>query len=160
MVIIKGLRRAIIITCLLLLAVKVFQNLPESKYYHDDLKALVDAKKAQVIEVGKGVKIDKDTVYIKRIINTEDRTYIRYAFIRLEQGWSFPENAIKIFDDKGRDFKNYRSGYSGKMWGQDGMIEIDKINDDAKYIILKIDWYDRKNELKISLGKEGEIIEN
>ena len=135
-------------------------SLPESKYYNKDIKALVKAKKAQVFEVGKVMKIDKDTILIKRIINTQDKTYIRYAFIRFEQGWSFSEQAIKIFDDKGKQYQGKAGGWSGKMWGQDGLIEIDRINEDAKYITLKLEWYDRKNELRISLGKEGEINEN
>jgi hypothetical protein len=156
----KGLRRAIIVICVLLLGVKVFQNLPESKYYFEDLKTLVDTKKAQVIEVGKGMKIDKDTVFIKRIINTQDNTCIRYTFIRLEQGWSFPDSTIKMFDDKGRQYLYDSAGSSGKMWGQDGLIMFDRLNDDVKYITLKIDCYDIKSELKISLGKEGKIIEN
>jgi hypothetical protein len=145
---------------LLTLAVSGFRSLPESKYYNKNLKTLVKAKEAQVIEVGKGMKIDKDTVYIKRIINTSDKTYIRYALIRLEQGWSFSEVALKIFDDKGGEYHYLGGGGSGKIWGQDGLIEIDRINKDSKYLTIKLDWYDRKNELTISLGKEGEIVEN
>lgn len=157
---IKGLRRTIIVICLLILAVSSFRSLPESKYYDKNLKALVKAKEAQVIEVGKGMKIDKDTIFIKRIINTQDKTYIRYAFIRFEQGWSFSEGAIKILDDKGKQYHFISGAWSGKMWGQDGLMELDRLNKDSKYITLKLEWYDRKNELKISLGKEGEINDN
>lgn len=135
-------------------------SIPESKYYEKDLKAMVNEKKAQVIEVGKGMKIDKDTIFIERIINTQDKTYIRYALIRFDQGWSFSESAIKIFDDKGKQYQKKSGSWKGKFWGQDGLFEIDKINNDVKYITLKLDWYDRKDEMKISLGKEGEINEN
>lgn len=153
--VIKRLRIAIITICLIILAISGFDILPESKYCNKDLKTLVNTKKANVIEVGKGMKIDDDTILIKRIINTQDKTYIRYAFIRSEEGWSFSQSAINIFDDKGRQYQ-YRGGHSsGKLWGQDGLFNIDRINEDAKYIILKLEWYDRKNEMKISLGKEG-----
>ncbi|MBM7868663.1 hypothetical protein JOC70_000132 [Clostridium pascui] len=102
------------------------------------------------------MKIDKDTILIKRIVNTEDKTYIRYAFIRFEQGWSFSQGAINIFDDKGKQYQ-YKGGQSsGKVWGQDGLINTDRIDEGVKYIILKLEWYDRKSEMKISLGKEGE----
>lgn len=137
-----------------------FRCLPESKYYYKSLKVLVDTEQAQVIEVRKGMKIDKDTIYIKRIINSKDKSYIRYAVIMNEQGWSFSEGAMKIFDDKGKEYHSMSGGWSGKLWGQDGILEIDRINKDSKYITLKLDWYDRKNELTISLGKEGEINEN
>lgn len=134
--------------------------LPERKYYYKSLKVLVDTQQAQVIEVGKGMKIDKDTIYIKRIINSKDKSYIRYAVIMNEQGWSFSEEAMKIFDDKGKEYHSMSGGWLGKLWGQDGILEIDRINKDSKYITLKLDWYDRKNELTISLGKESEINEN
>jgi hypothetical protein len=157
---IKELRRTIIGLCLLILTLSGFRSLPESKYYDKNLKTLVKANEAQVIEVGKGMKIDRDTIYIKRIINTQDKTYVRCAFIRFEQGWSFPDGALKIFDDKGKEYLNRSGGWSGKLWGQDGLFEIERINKDSKYIAFKLDWYDRKNELTISLGKEGEINEN
>lgn len=157
---IKALRRTVIAICLLILIASGFMSLPESKYYYKDLKTLVNAKKAQVIEVEKGMKIDKDTILIKRIINTQDKTYIRYAFIRFEQGWSFPEEAIKIFDDKGKQYQSKGGGWTGKLWGQDGVIELDRISEDVKYITLKLEWYDRKNEMVISLEKEGKGNEN
>ncbi|WP_202750595.1 hypothetical protein [Clostridium rhizosphaerae] len=106
------------------------------------------------------MKIDRDNIYIRRIINTKDKTYIRYAFIRFEQGWSFSEGALKVFDDKGKEYHVMGGGWSGKLWGQDGLLELDRINKDSRYITLKLDWYDRKNEITISLGKEGEINEN
>lgn len=106
------------------------------------------------------MKVDNDTVLIKRIINTQDKTYIRYALIRLEQGWSFSEEAIKITDDKGKQYNGRGGGWSGKMWGQDGLIELDRISEDAKYLTFNLEWFDRKDELRISLEKEGEVNEN
>ncbi len=135
-------------------------SIPSSKYYKQDIKELVNAKKAQVFEVGKVMKIDKDSILIKRIINTQDKTYIRYAFIRFEQGWSFPVEVIKVFDDKGKQYQSKGGGWTGKLWGQDGLIELDRISEDTKYINLKLEWYDRKNEMTISLEKEDKVNEN
>ncbi len=53
--IIKGLRRTIIVVCLLILAVSGCFSFLESKYYSKDIKELVKAKRAQV---GEGMKID------------------------------------------------------------------------------------------------------
>lgn len=158
--VIKRLRRAIIAICLVILTISGFESLPESKYGDKSLKTLVNTKKAQVIEVGEEMKIDKDTILIKRIINTEDKTYIRYALVRFEQGWSFSGGAINIFDDKGNQYRYNGGQSSGKLWGQDGLISFDRINEDAKYITLKLEWYDRKNEMKILLEKEGENNES
>lgn len=135
-------------------------SVPRSKYFNRYFKELVNSKEAQVIEVGKVLKIDKDNILIKRIINTQDGTYIRYAFMTLEQGWSFTESDIKVFDDKGKQYQ-YRGGESsGKSWGSDGLFEVERIDKGAKYIILKLECYDRKNEMRISLEEEGEIDEN
>lgn len=157
---IKWTRRTLIVISLLILLFSGFVSLPESKYYDKGLKSLVKAQNAQVIEVGKGMKLDKDSIYIKRIINTQDKTYIRYAFIMHEQGWSFfSRNSLKVFDDKEKEYHITDGSGTGKLWGEDGLIDLDKIDKNSKYITIKLDWYDRKNELKISLEKEGEINE-
>lgn len=148
---IKGLRRTIIVICLLILILSGFTSLPESKYYNKNLKVLVNAKEAQVIEAGKGMKIDEDTIFIKRIINTQDNTYIRYAFIRFEQGWSFSEGALKIFDDKGKEYHSMSGSSSGKLWGQD---------DENRMFIFY--WFEDSQKQKIKylkgLNKYGKII--
>lgn len=135
-------------------------SLPKSKYYDKNIKKLVDEKKAQVIEVGKKLKIDKENIVINRIINTQDKTYIRYTFTRIEPGWSFPAAVIKVFDDKGRKYESQGAESSINICRQEGIINFDRVKKDAEYIILKLEWYDRKSQLKISLGKEGEINEN
>lgn len=157
---IKWIRRTLIIISLLILLFSGFISLPEDKYASKNLEALVKAQKAQVIEVGKTMKVDNDSIYIKRIINTEDKTYIRYAYIMHEQGWSFSDSELKIFDDKGKEYHITGGSGSGKLWSQDMLIDLDKIDKDSKYITIKLDWYDRKNELTIPLEKAGAIIEN
>ncbi|GFP76563.1 DUF5643 domain-containing protein [Clostridium fungisolvens] len=155
------MKNPITIICLIIIIIGIFTNLPESKYYDKELKELVNQKKAQVIEVNKDMKIDNDTVSIKRIINTDDKTYIRSIYRTSEPGWSFSTtNVINIFDDKGKKYQ-YRGGENkGKIWGQDELMEVERIDEDAKYLILKLDWYDRKAEMTISLDKEKNINEN
>lgn len=106
------------------------------------------------------MKIDNDKIFINRIINTEDETYIRYRVIKFEQGWSFPESAIKVFDDKGQEYIYHGAGSSGKAWGEEGIFRVDRIPDDVKEITLKLDRYDRKSEVKIHLAEDGEKNEN
>ncbi|MBK1812329.1 hypothetical protein JHL18_17025 [Clostridium sp. YIM B02505] len=120
----------------------------------------MNQKKAQVIEVNKDMKIDNDTISIKRIINTDDKAYIISTYKPSELGWTFSTSAIEIYDDKGRQYK-YRGGEDkGKIWGQDQLTEFDRIDKETKAITLKLDWYDRKAEMTISLDKEKNINEN
>ncbi|GKU24170.1 hypothetical protein CFB3_23820 [Clostridium folliculivorans] len=146
---------------MIIIIIGIFTNLPESKYYDKELKELINQKKAQVIEVNKDMKIDKATISIKRIINTKDKTYIRSTYKASELGWSFSTtNVIKVFDDKGKQYQ-YRGGENiGKIWGQDELMEVERINEDAKYLTLKLEWYDRKAEMRISLDKESNVNEN
>lgn len=107
------------------------------------------------------MKIDNDNLIIKRIINTEDKSYIRYRQISTVIGWSFSENALKIFDDKGQEYQHIAGSYSTRLWGQEGLMLLDKkISEDVNYLTIKIDWYDRKTEMKIPLSEEGETNEN
>lgn len=152
----KGLRRAIIVICLIILTVRGLNSLANGKYYDENINEMVNGKEYQVIEVGKDMKLDNDTILITRIINTEDKTYIRYSVKAMEKGWSFSESAIKVFDDREHQYEYSGAGSDGK----DGFIKFDRINEDANYITVKIDWYDRKNEMKISLMEEGEVNEN
>ena len=157
---IKGVRRAIIVICLLILAIGGFYSIPKGKYFDDSIEELINNKKAEVIEVHKKMKIDEDSFIVKRIINAEDSTYIRYSLIRLEGGWSFPGTSIEVTDNNGKEYFNHGESSSGKLWGQEGLIRIDKIDEGAKYIIVKFNCYDRKSEVKISLLEDGETDEN
>ncbi len=154
----KIIRRGIIVICLLYLIGYGIDFLPESKYYDKELERLVKQGKAQVIEVDKSFNIDDAKIHVKRLINTDKYTYVRYSYIRKEEGWSFVGN-IQLFDDKGKEYFCSAGGMNGKPWGEDGRQRFDKLDEDAKYVLIKIEHYDRKNEIKISLEEEGEINE-
>lgn len=157
---IKALRRSIITVCILVLALSWANSFPESKYYYDNMKEQVKEGKAKVIEVDKALNFDNDKFYIRRIINTEDKTYIRFSYIKKEQGWSFPDSSISIVDDKGNIYPSHGSGASGKMWGQEGLMSFDRINSDAKQITVKLNWFDRNDQMMISLEKAGDPNED
>lgn len=133
--------------------------MPEDKYYDSNLEKLVEQGAAQVIEINKSFKIDKDTMYIKRIINTNEKTYIRYSLIIKEMGWSFPETTIKIIDDKNNEYQCYGASSAGKPWGQEGLFQTDRISDGTKEITIKYQWFDRQNQMRVLLDKEGEAYE-
>lgn len=158
---IKFLRRSIIIICAILLIISNINIFPESKYYYDEIKNQVSAKKAEDIEINKSMTIDKDKIIIERIIIAKDAVYLRYSTRMNGLGWSFCDgNAIKMYDDKQHLYICTGGGTSGKIWGQDGVIEFEKLDKDARYIVLKLDWYDRKDEIKVPLNMEGEASEN
>lgn len=138
------------------MGITAFSSIPEGKYFDGNLKNLVNTKKASVIEVGKELKLDKDTLIIRRVINTEDKTYVRYTMIRKINLWSFSDNNIKIFDDKGKELHKSGGTGNGKLWGQEGLFYMDRIPNDVKYLVIKLDIYDRHDEVKIPLGEVGE----
>jgi len=150
----KMMRRGIIIICIAILCLNVVSMWPESKYYDSGLEKEINAGSAKVIEVNKSFKIDNDTMKILRIINTSDRTYIRYALIKKEKGWTLPDTSISMIDDKGHQYQCFGFGSSGKSWGEEGLFQCDPIAEDAQRITMKFQWFDRMNQLSIPLQKE------
>ena len=125
--------------------------IPMNKYYSSYLEKLVDEGKAEVVEVGQDLQIDDETLLIKRVINIDEASYIRYSFITFNHGWFLSGKAIKVMDDQGNEYR-YKSDESEyRTWGEDGILKISKIDEDAKYLILKLDWYDRQDEIRVSL---------
>jgi len=156
----KIIRRGIIVICLIYLIGVGIDCLPESKYYNKELEALVKQGKAQVIEVDENLKIDDAKMHIKRLINTDEYTYVRYSYIRKESGWPVLTAATKLFDHKGKEYSYQGGSSSEKPWGTERLIKFDRLDNNVRYVIIKIENYDRKNQIKISLRKEGEINEN
>lgn len=112
---------------------------------------------AKVIEVNKKLKIDNASIIIQRVALTDKHTYIRSRYVSFEQGWSFPLEVIEIYDDKGKRYISTASTGEGKLWGEEGIAEYEKIPKDCKEIILKLQYYDRKAELKIPCKRGGNI---
>lgn len=133
--------------------------MPEGEYYSHDIEELVRAGNAQVLAVNKSFKIDRDTMHIKSIINTDDKTYIRYRLVIKELGWSFPEGSLSITDNLNNEYQCLGGGSSGKFWGQDGLIQTYRLDINASNITINYRWFDRQNQLFIELNKDGEADE-
>lgn len=147
----KIIRRGIIVVCLFILLVSNINSLPESKYYSKNLEEQVKQNKAQVIEVRKTLRIDKDKVEIDRLIISHDEINIRFTVFQNGLGWSFPIDALKAYDDYGNEYQFNSASSSGKIWGEEGIISYSIQAKNVKYIKLKLDWYDRHDEIKIPL---------
>lgn len=150
----RVLRRSIIVICsifLIPLIILVFASFPRGKYFTSNLKAQVKSGKADVIEVNKKIKIDNDTIFIERIINTATETTLRYKVIEAP-GWSFSNSALVLYDEKRK--KNQKSGESiGKIWGEDGIISYDRIDKESKEITISLEWFDRRGNVVIPIRK-------
>lgn len=149
----KVLRRSIIVICSVLLIPLVFTSFPNGKYFNDELKTLVKSGKAEVIEVNKKIPIDNDTIYIERIINTDTQTILRYKIVE-EPGWSFPSNVLLLYDDAGKKHQGGGAS-SGRFWGEDGIINYERISKASKEITIRLEWYDRVGEVVIPIDKGG-----
>ncbi len=150
------LRRGIIVFCFILLIpliINAFSSLSRGKYYSSELKAQVKDGSAEVIEIGKRINIDGDSIFIERIINTDAETNIRYRTFE-RPGWSFPESAIVLYDEKGKKQRR-GSASSGSTFGQDGVIIYDRINEESKEIRIKFEWFDRSGEITVPVYEGG-----
>jgi len=151
----KVLRRAIILICLLFLIREAVYAWPEGKYYDATLKNKVKNNQATVIELNKKGKFDGNTFAAQRIINTSDKTYLRYRLVSDGRGWSFA-GSFKLYDANHKEYKSFSGGSHGKLWGQEGLIIFDKLPESTKEATLVVENYDRKLELKLLLDKAGD----
>lgn len=149
--IIKGIRKLIVVLFSVIILYTIINCIPMNKYYSSYFANLVAENKAQVVEVGEKLHLDNDTILIKRIINTDEASYLRYSFRSFEYGWPFSGKAIEVIDNEGNEYKYKSEKSEQRTWGEDGLIEIEKINEGAAYIILKLAWYDREDQIKVSL---------
>lgn len=153
-IVLKAFRRSVIIICTILLIPLIFCSIPEGKYFNKELNAKVNSGAAKVIEVNKKLKLDNDTIIIQRIIITDKNTYVRMRYVQSQMGWSFPFSAIELYDDKGKvDY--YGGEDAGKLWGEEGIDKYNQISNDCKKITIKLQWYDRKQELVIPYEGSG-----
>ncbi|MFL0251060.1 hypothetical protein ACJDT4_11555 [Clostridium neuense] len=153
----KILRRAIIIICSVLLIPLIMSSIPSAKYFDSTWKREMTADNAKVIEVNKKWKIDNAYIIIQRVILTDKHVYIRSRYVSFEQGWSFPLETIEIYDDKGKKYMHVASTGEGKLWGEEEMAEYEKVPKNCREIVLKLQHYDRKAELKIPCKRGGNI---
>lgn len=135
-------------------------SLPASKYYSKDLEEQVKQNKAQVIEVKKELKFDKDKVIIDRLIITHDEINVRYTVFQNDHGWSFSSSSLEVYDDSGNKYQEYSGTGCGKTWGAEGVISYHNQNKDTKFIKIKLDWFDRHDEIQIPLISGGTNNEN
>jgi len=150
----KLLRRSIIVLCLFFLLTELVYALPEGKYYDSSLKDKVKNNESTVIELNQKGKFDGNTFTAQRIINTSDKTHLRYRLISNGRGWSFA-GSFTLFDENHKEYKGFSSGMHGKSWGQEGIVIFDKLPESAKKVTLVVECYDRKLELKLPLNKAG-----
>lgn len=153
----KYVRRTIVIICLfslfLLLANK-YTTYNYKKKSDSLFKSMSSKYQTDPIIVNKYLKIDNSKLQIKKILLTKNGTYIRYT----SKGFTpTPLNAVKIYDDKNRLY-NALEACDGKVSKKcvDGIDKFEPLNNDVSFIILKLEWYDRIDEIKISLVQEGD----
>lgn len=158
MIKIKKLRNTIIVICVLILIPTVlsigvlYLGIPKGKYGTPQIKELVKDNKAEVIEVNKKMSIDDDTLLIRRIIITEDKTYLRYTYFYEEMGWSFNNYSLTIYDDKNREYKCNSNGSAGLIIGEDGTMGFEKIEAGFNELTLKYNLYNREYEINLLEG--------
>ncbi|GMQ57363.1 hypothetical protein AN1V17_17580 [Vallitalea sediminicola] len=143
----KILRRVIIVICMIFILSDSTILLPDSKGKYSD--------EAIIYDINKNMLIDNDKFIVERLILDDGITYMEYKLIRNEQGWSFNNGALEIRNQENEIFK-YRGGWSsGKLWGEQGVLEFSKIKI-TDNIIIKYEQYDRLVEMTVDVSKEGD----
>ncbi|MEG2935508.1 MAG: hypothetical protein RR844_03360 [Clostridium sp.] len=107
------------------------------------------------------MKVDGTRIVVNGIFNDEENIYIMYKYTSFIGGDRFGEYAMSFFDDSGKEYVGYMSNGTRIIGGGRGVITlINTVPEDTEYVTLKIDWYDRKDEVKIWLKEEEKANES
>lgn len=161
MIIIKVLRRIIIVLCLILLGgnagVTLCKGYSLDKYYEN----LAEESGAEVLDINASMKIDGKKILFNSIFSDDENIYIGYKYTSYMNGDYFGTYAIRVFDDSGKEYFGRADDTVGIIGGEKGVIRLTNIiPEDTEYLTLKLDNYDRKDEVKIWLKEEGRANEN
>lgn len=141
----KKIRRILITILTILLIPSILMSIPSPTIKHSE--------HATKISINKFMKIDKDLLLIHKIVIDDKNSYLKYTVFRSKLGWNFGDHALKIYDDKRNEIPHMGGRYYPKMWGGQGIIELEKISlNEVKYLLLKYEHYDRKSQKIIQLS--------
>lgn len=147
------------IVCLIILLPSVFFSIPDRKYCSTKLEELVKIEKAQVVEINKKGDIDNYKFIVNRIINTNNDTYIKYTYIGDGFGWPLWTSNFTIIDNENRIYQGVNGGSSEKLWGQQGLIIFERIDENKSPFFLVYNKFDREMKIPISLERKGAGVE-
>lgn len=161
MITIKILRRIIIVLCLVLLGVNagatLYNGYTMDKYYENIAKE----NNAKVLDINKNMEIDGDRILLNSVFSDEENIYIGYKYTSFMAGDRFGAYAIRVFDDSGEEYFGRTYDMRRTIGGEKGVITlINVVPEETEYLTVKLDHYDRKDEVKIWLKEEGRANEN
>lgn len=161
MITIKILRRIIIILCLVLLGVyagvRLFSGYTMDKYYENIAKE----NNTEILAINKAMEIDGNRILFNSVFSDEENIYIGYKYTSFMTGDRFGINGIRVFDDSGEEYFGRADDTTRTIGGVKGVITLTNVvPEDIEYLTLKLDHYDRKDEVKIWLKEEDGVNEN
>ncbi|WP_223701210.1 DUF5643 domain-containing protein [Sutcliffiella deserti] len=151
------IRRIIIIVCLLALVPNLISlaTSPFDSVLPDEVKRQIKSGDAKAVKLNEEISFGQDTIHLQQLVFLEDETVLQFKVRKKEQGWSFPDGALKIVDSEGETLTMRGGGSSGTPGGSDNLNYYEKLPWDTNEITISIEWYDRSYEEVISLQKEG-----
>ena len=161
MITIKILRRIIIVLCLVLLGVyagaRLFSGYTMDKYYENIAKE----NNVEILDINKTMEIDRNRILFNSVFSDEENIYIGYKYTSFMSGDRFGAYAIRVFDDSGEEYFGRTYDARRTIGGEKGVITLTNVvPEDTEYLTVKLDHYDRKDEVKIWLKEEGGVNEN
>ncbi|RKP58019.1 hypothetical protein D7Z26_00460 [Cohnella endophytica] len=109
-------------------------------------------------DVDRSFKIDGDTIIVKTMYITPTQVVIHYKDIKGDVGgWSLSNNALKLFDSKGKELMQRSSSAHSSPWGDEGFLHYEGLgNTINSSLTIRFELFDRNFELALPLGKEDD----
>ena len=119
------------------------------------IRELLAEGRAASYDLDAALVVDGMRLSIDRAVATDDALYLYYRAERDKGGWSFPDSALQLTDERGTVYL-WRGGYaSGKYWGQTGAFMFDRPDDPLGRLTLSFERYDRSASASFALEERS-----
>ncbi|UOQ86913.1 DUF5643 domain-containing protein [Gracilibacillus salinarum] len=138
------IRRLIIIVCIIVLIpniVSFFSGMTNG--LPENIENKVNNGDAVLIDLDKKVNLEGDDILFKHLVLAPEETSLILEVHKEENGWSFPESALELKDDKGNSYPVTSSSSSGETWGQYTVVHYEPLAANVETIEIKFEWFDR-----------------
>ena len=150
------IRRLIIVACVIVLIPNILSffsaltnGLPK------ELKEKVNNGDAVLIDLDKKVDFENDEILFKHLVLAPDETSLIFEVNPNENGWSFPDSALKLKDNQGNSYQRTSGSSSHYLGGQYTINHYEPLAAGVESIVLEFEWFDRMVQTEFSLNQEG-----
>jgi len=151
----KWIRRAFILVGILLISPKIMELY---SYFGDHtpqrIEEKVESGEMDVHKLNKEILLEDDRIHLKNLYTSPSETILQYVVRSNENGWSFPEGALRLKTQEGKSLLNRGGSMRNRGKAEFIISEYEPIPKNTSSIMVDFEWFDRSFQTEISLEQE------